>query len=288
MAAATAATALIEAVDTAARGGTAAAMCTVVLTLRPGHPWPVLLAANRDERLDRPWDLPGAHWPDRRGVVAGQDRLGGGTWMAVGPSVVAAVLNRPGSLGPAPGKLSRGDLPLLAAGCTTAAEAVNLLCALDAGAYRTFNLVVADRAGAWFVRGLGSGQPEGLALAPGTHIVTAYDPGDPASPRGIRHLPLFQAASVPDPGRGDWSAWINLLGDSSGGTAALNVAASGGFGTVCSSLVGFPASGLPVWLFAAGPPDQAPFRPVPISAAQAMSGIAATSVPPPAASRLRL
>ena len=261
-------------------------MCTVVLTLRPGHPWPLLLAANRDERLDRPWDPPAAHWPDRAGIIAGRDRLGGGTWMASGPRVVAAVLNRPGSLGPAPGKLSRGDLPLLAAGCATAAEAVDCVCALDAGAYRAFNLVVGDRSGAWFVRGLGSGQPEGMALAPGTHIVTAHDPDDPASPRGARHLPRFQAAPAPDPARGDWSAWIGLLADSGGGDAALNVPPRDGFGTVCSSLVGVPASGPPVWLFAAGPPHAAPFRPVAVSAAQTRSGIAHTPISLPATNRL--
>ena len=51
-----------------------AAMCTVVLLLRPGHAVPVLLAANRDERLDRDWDPPGPWWPDRPGVIAGRDR----------------------------------------------------------------------------------------------------------------------------------------------------------------------------------------------------------------------
>ena len=44
-------------------------MCTVVLLHRPGHAWPLLLAAIRDERIDRAWDPPAAHWPDRPGVV---------------------------------------------------------------------------------------------------------------------------------------------------------------------------------------------------------------------------
>jgi hypothetical protein len=42
----------------------------------------------------------------------------------------------------------------------------------------------------------------------------------------------------------------------------MNVEPRGGFGTVCSSLLAIPASGDPVWLFAAGAPDQAPFEPV--------------------------
>lgn len=237
-------------------------MCTVVLTLRPGHAWPLLLGANRDERLDRPWDGPGAHWPDRPEVTAGRDRQGGGTWMAVGHHVVAAVLNRPGSLGPAPGKLSRGELPLVAAGHASAAAAATAMAGLDASAYRPFNMVLADRASAWFVRGLGIGQPEAWAFAPGTHIVTSHDPDDPASIRGAAHLPRFRSAPLPDPGAGDWAAWTALLSDRTGGPAAINVPAQDGFGTICSALVGLPAAGGPVWLFAAGPPDRAPFRPV--------------------------
>ncbi len=241
-------------------------MCTVLLSLRPGHSWPLLLAANRDERFDRPWDAPGSWWPERPGVVAGRDRLGGGTWMAVGPHVAAAVLNRPGSLGPAPGKLSRGDLPLSAASRPSARAAVTTLLGLDAGTYRTFNMVVADRDAAWFIRGLGKGRPDARELPAGVHIVTAHDPDDPASPRGAAHLPRFRAAPPPDPARGDWAAWQALLADRTGGEAAINVPPQGGFGTVCSSLLALPRQGAPVWLFAAGPPDAAPFRRVPLPA----------------------
>ena len=193
-------------------------------------------------------------------MVAGRDRLGGGTWMAMRGGLVAAVLNRPGSLGPAPGKLSRGELPLLAVGHASAAQAAAAMRALDAGAYRTFNMVIADRASAHFVRGLGAGRPEGWALAPGVHIVTAHDPDDPASARGMAHLPRFQAAPAPDPGRDDWTGWIELLSDDSGGATAINIPARDGFGTVCSSLVGLPVEGAPVWLFAAGPPDRTRFE----------------------------
>ena len=76
-------------------------MCTLVLLRRPGHPWPLVLAANRDEMADRPWRPPGRHWPDRPGVVGGRDDLAGGSWLALNDfGMVAAVLNRHGSLGP--------------------------------------------------------------------------------------------------------------------------------------------------------------------------------------------
>jgi uncharacterized protein with NRDE domain len=241
-------------------------MCTVVLLIRPGHTWPLLLAANRDEMLERAWDPPAAYWPDQPGVIAGRDRSGGGTWMGINQhGVVAAVLNRPGSLGPAAGKRSRGELPLLALAHASAAEAAQVIAATDAGAWRSYNLVLADRGGAIFVRGLGQGRPELQTLSPGLHMVTAHDPDDPESPRVARHLSRFRAARAPEPV--DWAAWRAILADQSGAAGEqINVVPRGGFGTVCSSLLWLPAAGPPVWQFAAGPPDLAEFRPIPMTA----------------------
>ena len=237
-------------------------MCTVVVLHRPGLAWPLVLAANRDERLDRAWDPPAAHWPDQPGLIAGRDATAGGTWMGLNrDGVVAAVLNRPGTLGPAQGKRSRGELPLLALRHASAQAAAEALVSLDAAQWRGFNLVLSDRQGAVFVRGLGHGHPQARPLPPGLHMITAHDPNDPDSPRVARHLPRFRAAPPPEPGR--WDAWQAILSDRSGEAAAqLNVVPRGGFGTACSSLLALPEEGPPLWLFAAGPPDLAPFRPV--------------------------
>jgi uncharacterized protein with NRDE domain len=236
-------------------------VCTVVVLIRPGHAWPLVLAANRDERLDRAWDPPAAWWPDHPGLVAGRDRTAGGTWMGLNRhGVAAAVLNRQGSLGPAPGKRSRGELPLLALSQPTAGAAAEAIVALDAGQWRSFNLVLADAAGALFVRGLGHGRPQMQRLGAGLHMVTAHDPDDPGSPRVARHRPRFAAAPAPDLA-GGWQAWQDLLADRQGEPAEqLNVVPHGGFGTVCSSLLALPVEGPPIWLFAAGPPHDAAFR----------------------------
>jgi hypothetical protein len=250
-------------------------MCTVITLRRPGHAWPLILAANRDERLDRAWDAPTAHWPDRPGVIGGRDATAGGTWMALSrQGVVAAVLNRPGSLGPAAGKRSRGDLPLIALEAGSAAEAAARIAALDAGDFRPFNLVVADARSGWFLRGLGERQPEAEALPEGVVMVTALDPNDLASPRTRRHLPRFRAAPPPDPGTGDWASWTALLRDEGydpaiGRAGTLTVPPTDGFGTICSSLLALGAGGGRQWLFAAAP--GAAFRPVP--------GVASPTVP---------
>ena len=175
--------------------------------------------------------------------------------------VVAAVLNRPGTLGPAAGKRSRGELPLLALAHPTALEAAHAMIQLDATAWRGFNMVLADRSGAVFIRGLGHGRPQAETLPAGVSMVTAYDPNDLESPRTARHLPRLQAAEPA--GVADWAGWRHILADQGGDPAEqINVVPRAGFGTVCSTFLVLPDQGQPVWLFAAGPPHQAAFRPV--------------------------
>ena len=245
-------------------------MCTVVLMIRSEHPWPLMLASNRDERLDRAWDPPAVWWPDRPGVVAGRDRSGGGTWMGVNRhKVVATVLNRRGSLGPAPGKRSRGELPLLALEHVSADAAADSIAALDGAQWRSFNMVVADSTGAaFFLRGLGAGRPDVIPLAPGLHMITSRDPGDLTSERVARHLPRFRAAPPPD--ADDWSTWCAILTDRSGAAAEqINVVPRSGYWTVCSSLVGVAKEGAPVWRFTSAPPDASTYRTVDFQAAWA-------------------
>src|SRR5579859_2856423 len=136
--------------DRPARGD--AAMCTLVLLRRPGENWPLILGANRDEMVGRPWQAPGRHWPDRPNVVAGLDELAGGSWFGVNDEgVVAAILNRVGTLGPAAGKRSRGELVLDALDFADAADAAWSLADLDSRAYRPFNLMIADNRDAFWL-----------------------------------------------------------------------------------------------------------------------------------------
>lgn len=239
-------------------------MCTVITLHRPGHAWPLLLAANRDEVLARKWDPPAAHWPRQPGIVAGRDRTAGGTWMGVNRAgLVAAILNRPGSLGPAPGKRSRGELPLFALEHATADAAIDGLAKLVGSDYRSFNLVLADRSHVWFVRNDDAGRMQSWDMPPGLHMVTAHNPDDLASPRVARHLPRFLASRKPEPP--DWASWPELLADDAGPRdASLSVPPDHGFGTACASLLALPAQGQPSWLFASGRAGHAPFQPVPL------------------------
>jgi uncharacterized protein with NRDE domain len=250
-------------------------MCTVVLLRRPAHAWPLLVAANRDEMVDRPARAPARHWPDRPDVTAGIDELAGGTWLGVNDhGVMAAIMNRPGSLGPAEGVRSRGELPLEALDHADAREAAKALAAIEARSYRAFNLVIADDRQAFWLRGLGrsgDGRVAVQAIPDGLSMLTAYDLNDHASPRIAAYLPRFERVATPNPDTGDWTAWKQLLGARRPATGfgpeeAMTIETERGFGTVSSSLLAFPsrsrAIAPPIWLFADGPPDRVEFVPV--------------------------
>lgn len=243
-------------------------MCTLVILRQPDDNWPILLAANRDEMADRPWRGPGRHWRDRPEVVGGLDERAGGTWLALNDfGVAAAVLNRPGSLGPDPEKRSRGELVLEALDHPDAVAAARALRQLDGTAFRPFNLVVADSHEAFWLRSDGTGPVKQHHVPAGVSMITAHDLNSPESPRIRGYLPRFRSARLPDPESGEWRSWIELLASRNGEPqgseeGAMLLSRPDGYGTLSSSLLALPAWGKPVWLFASGPPDRVPFEAV--------------------------
>lgn len=255
-------------------------MCTVIVFRRPDHEWPVLVAANRDELRSRPWRAPGRHWPDRPEVVAGLDLLAGGTWLGVNDhGVVAAVMNRRGSLGPDDRLRSRGELVLEALDHADAVAAAHALAGLNGLSYRTFNIVVADNRDAYWLRSQGAeadGKIELFDIPAGVSMLTSHDRNDPASPRIRHHLPRFERATAPDPESGDWAEWERLMASrehdpAADGRDAMEIVTSTGFATVSSSLVALPSVGLgerrPLWRFAPGLPGKTAFAPIDLSGA---------------------
>ena len=84
-----------------------------------------------------------------------------------------------------------------------------------------------------------------------------------------RYLPRFRDAPPPDPDRGDWSAWQDLLADRGPAAGdpreAMCIVTDGEYGTVSSSLVALPRHVIEplVYLHADGRPGEAPFQAVP-------------------------
>jgi uncharacterized protein with NRDE domain len=221
-------------------------MCTLVILRRPEHVWPVIIGANRDEMIGRPAAPPARHWPDRPEVVAGKDLLAGGSWLGVNDwGVAAAMLNRHGSLGPAPGQRSRGELVLEALDHPDAVAAAEALSHLDPAAYRTFNLIVADNRDAFWLRHADGAHIEVEPIPDGVSLIDSGELNRPNNRRVTLAVPRFRDAAPPDPDRDDWAEWQALLSNSESPLgelpeAALRFRLADGYGTVSSALVALP------------------------------------------------
>jgi uncharacterized protein with NRDE domain len=124
-------------------------MCLIAFAIGASKRWPLLVAANRDEFLDRP-TLPLARWTSDAGteIISGRDIRAGGTWMgltAAGRIAMLTNVRGPASL---TGEKSRGEL--VTGWLESDADAASFMAGIDAQAYGGFNLVLGDfKSGAW-------------------------------------------------------------------------------------------------------------------------------------------
>lgn len=182
-------------------------MCTVLLRFAPGNPWPLLLAAVRDEFVDRAWDPPGRYWGDN--LFGGRDRTAGGTWLAVDPSRggVSAVLNGvrlPHAVGARP---TRGTLPL---------SALRGRVPADGDGYDGFHLLrgTPEQVRVWSWDGV---ELVGRSLVPGDYVIANRGVGLTDEPVVAHFLPLLGSANDPAPDASGstmdfWGDWVRLLG----------------------------------------------------------------------------
>jgi uncharacterized protein with NRDE domain len=251
-------------------------MCTVMLRLDPGGAWPLLLAAVRDEFMQRAWDAPAAHWPEHPSIVGGRDRTAGGTWMAVdvagaGPSgvAVAALLNGVRLPEPADGarRPTRGRLVL------TALSDVDPIPG-DLDRYDGFHLLRADAAGAAEVWSWDGAALTHRRLAPGDHIIVNLGIDRDADPLVPHFRPLLEAQREPA-GAGDtataWGGWVELLRgdglDPADERGLIIEHEYGGlrYGSTSASLVGLTSAGSVRYDFTATPSSPAWSRVWPVS-----------------------
>lgn len=137
-------------------------MCTLVAALRVHPDFPLVVAFNRDERLDRP-AAPPRVLVDPPRIVGGVDLEAGGTWFAASADGrVAGVLNRREGEPRDPTKQSRGRLVLDA-----------LRARRIAGDFNPYWLLRGDADGLAVVTGGGRHPDSVTALPPGVHVLVS-------------------------------------------------------------------------------------------------------------------
>lgn len=148
-------------------------MCLLVVCSRVIPGFPLVVAANRDERLDRPATAITVLRERAPRIIGGRDELAGGTWLAVNDhGVVAGLTNRPSDLGRDPTRRSRGELPLVLASASSADQGVSTFAAtVRPSEYNSAWTLVGDRRSLHYLELDGSNSLGCRALEPGIHIL---------------------------------------------------------------------------------------------------------------------
>jgi uncharacterized protein with NRDE domain len=119
-------------------------MCLILVVWRKHPQYRCIIAANRDEFHGRAAD-PAHWWPDRPQILAGRDRVAGGTWLGVTRTGrFAAVTNYRSPVQPRADAPSRGRLVIDALESVDPAEEDLPALQRTGPAYNAFNLIFSD------------------------------------------------------------------------------------------------------------------------------------------------
>ena len=252
-------------------------MCLLVFAWQPEAEHPLVVAANRDERLDRPACSLCVLRDRAPRILGGRDELAGGTWLATNENgVVVGLTNSPSPGGRDTTKRSRGELPLIVAAAPAAADGVASLCRMvEPGQYNPAWLLAGDRKSLFYVELAADRAPVVRQLAPGVHVLenVALDQPSLKVDRVRSRLAVARTAggSLPDallhvltdhtlpPGAGNDSM---VGGDVIRRTATLACCVhTDDYGTRSAAMVVVPeaAEAMPEMLVADGPPCTTPF-----------------------------
>lgn len=175
-------------------------VCTLAIYWGVSRALPLVVAANRDEFLDRPTAEPDVICHDPW-VVAGQDLDAGGTWLGLNEHrLIVGLLNRPAGGAPDPTRRSRGLLCLEALQVGSVREVLDRARSEAATAYNGFNLLAASEDEAFVISNDGA-EVRFIQLDPGVHVITNMDVNDPTCPRIAQSHRLFRAVSLPEDDR---------------------------------------------------------------------------------------
>jgi uncharacterized protein with NRDE domain len=249
-------------------------VCTIAFAWQVLEDAPIVVAANRDEALDRESLSPDVYEREPA-VVAPQDAEAGGTWIGVTErGLFVGITNRWTREDGAPdlaGERSRGLLVRDALRADDADAAVALVREQAAEfEYAGFNLLVADRDRATYFEW--DGELRGQDLDPGIHVIV--NPGkNEADERAIRLRDELATVAGLDDATVDAardattdapsaSTWLDAATDRLRDHDYEVCLHHDRFGTRSSSLVTVDDAGAATYAFADGPPCETDYAPV--------------------------
>ncbi len=244
-------------------------VCTLVIAWQVFEEAPVVAAANRDERVDRPSDPPARRdWS--RPAVAPMDVEAGGTWIGYNDAGVFTAITNRWTGEDLAGDRSRGLLVRDILGEGTAEDGARYVeRAVEDHEYEGFNLVVADETAAVYLEWDGGVTVRNFD--PGVHVVVnvgadgRYAIGGQHADRGTEqghNADAVRTALQPNPGE-ESRAWLDRAADVIANHDFGVCVHGDGYGTRSSSLIRIGPD-MREYEFAAGPPCETPFERVSI------------------------
>lgn len=233
-------------------------MCTLLIATRVWPDAPLVVGANRDERLGRPSQGPQLHTQAGVKFFAPRDLQSGGTWLGINAhGVFVAITNR--FVGRAPSApRSRGLLVLDALAEDSVAHAVRRVAAEDPRRHDPFHLLLADAGSAQLVWNDGE-RHRVEPLAPGIHTITERSLG--AAPSDRIDLLRRRVSERFAPERPPVTTWLELLREHADpGLEGVCVhAPERDYGTRSSTVLELGGAAGPRLLHADGPPCTTPY-----------------------------
>lgn len=245
-------------------------VCTVITALDVWEDEPLVIAANRDERLARPSEPPARRDWGPRPVLAPRDAVAGGTWWGLSDfGLFVAITNRAGRA-PDGQRRSRGRIVVDALQAGTLDDAVALVAAFGPREHNPFHLVLSAAGGSPAAGGerprahLVWSDDEAMherPLGSGLHVLTERSLGAGRSDRETlaRELLAPQAKLDRYPGDDALKGVLAYRVDDPWNSLSVSVPELG-YGTRSSTLVKLgPPGQAPRLVHADGPPPDAPW-----------------------------
>lgn len=165
-------------------------MCTLIAAVGQFGKYPLVIAANRDEALDRP-SSPPRSW-EENGVrfLAPRDELAGGTWLGLNEhGLFVGITNRFGAT-KHPDRRSRGALVTDALQARSVEALHAQLASLSFDTYNAFHLFYADATGAAGVTWSDGDRLAQERYGPGLYVITerSFGAADTARADHVRAL----------------------------------------------------------------------------------------------------
>jgi uncharacterized protein with NRDE domain len=243
-------------------------MCILMIVYQLIKDVPILLAANRDEYLDRPTEGP-CVLTQAPQTWGGRDKRRGGTWLGINANgLLIGLTNRRVSEGFAndPLRPSRGLLCLAALQCHSPAEVITFLTNEPIDRYNPFNLLIANQEEAVWIAYEGS--PKICRLEPGIHILANGDLNDFETAR-IHRARLLLQRNVDIQLHTLLSRLERVCMDHESGADARETICmhrpTENYGTVSSTIIALtPDLRGSVYRYAKGPPCSTPYKDYPL------------------------